>query len=141
MLEPQIESHDLETWAGYLIEHSLGGVGPGDRVMIKGERICWPLMEVLERRVVEAGGVPDIYLVPPNNERGRVWSATVARHGDPELMDKVPEWHRERYQSMTKYVEVLGAEDPARYMGLGTDQVRALAAVDREFANIRLSKP
>ena len=75
MREAAIKAKDLETWAGYLLEHSLGGIVPDDRVMIKGERICWPLMAVLERRVIEAGAVPDVYLIPPNNDRGRVWSA------------------------------------------------------------------
>lgn len=40
--------------------------------MIKGERICWPLMAALQRGVIAAGGVPDVYLVPPDNGRGRV---------------------------------------------------------------------
>ena len=74
MHEVPISSQDLETWAGYLLDHSLGGVTSTDRVMIKGERICWPLMSVLERRVIEAGATPDGYLIPPNNDRGRVWS-------------------------------------------------------------------
>ena len=77
MREAEVARHDLETWAGYLLDHSLRGVTSDDRVMIKGERICWPLMAVLERRVIEAGGVPDVYLIPPNNERGRVWSAAM----------------------------------------------------------------
>ena len=141
MKEPTIKHEDLETWAGFLLDHSLGGIEGDDRVMIKGERICWPLMEVLERRVVEAGAIPDVYLVPPNNERGRVWSSAMGRHGSPEQLERVPGWHRERYESMTKYVEVLGGEDPSRYMGLGPDQIRALAEADRPFANIRLSKP
>ena len=42
---------------------------------------------------------------------------------------------------MTKYVEVLGAEDPSQYMGLEPDQVQALASADRPFSDIRLSKP
>jgi len=141
MLEPKIAAHDLEVWAGYLLDHSLGGITAADRVMIKGERICWPLMEVLERRVVEAGGVPDVYLVPPNNERGRVWSASVARSGSAEQLGRISDWHRVRYETMTKYVEVLGAEDPGRYIGLAADQIRALAATDRPFSDIRLSKP
>ena len=29
-----IDQRDLEIWAGFLLEHSVGGVGPGDRVMI-----------------------------------------------------------------------------------------------------------
>jgi len=118
MLEPTIDPADLETWARILLDHSLGGIAPGDRVMIKGERICWPLMAVLERGVVEAGGIPDIYLVPPNNERGRVWSATMAAHGRSEQLAAVPDWHRARYESFAKYVEVLGAEDPAAYASL-----------------------
>jgi len=136
-----INARDLETWAGYLLDHSLGGIEAGDRVMIKGEAVCWPLMAVLERKVVEAGGTPDVYLVPPNNERGRVWSAAVARHGTPAQLEDVPQWHRERYRSMTKYVEVLGAEDPEQFMGLAAAQAQALAAADRPFADIRLSKP
>ncbi len=139
--EADIAKKDLETWAGLLLDHSLGGVVPGDRVMLKGERICWPLLEVLQRRVAAAGAVPDVYLVPPDNERGRVWSSTMARNAEPDQLLRVPEWHRARYESMTKYVEVLGAEDPERYAGLTPEQVRGLAAADRPFADIRLGKP
>jgi aminopeptidase len=138
--EAQISRDDLETWAGYLLEHSLGGIEPTDRVMIKGERICWPLMSVLERRVIESGAVPDVYLIPPNNDRGRVWSAAMGRLGSAEQLAAIPEWHRARYEGMTKYVEVLGGEDPAQYTGLEPDQQGALAAADRPFADIRISK-
>jgi len=141
MLEPDIAREDLETWAGFLLDHSLGGIVPGDRVMIKGERICWPLMEVLERRVVEAGAIPDVLLVPPNNERGRVWSSAMVRWGSGEQLERVPAWHRERYESMTKYVEVLGAENPAAFMGLEPGQLQALAAADRPFSDLRLARP
>ncbi len=141
MQEITIDAQDLETWAGYLLDHSLGGIEPGDRVMIKGERIAWPLMAVLERRVIQAGAVPDVYLIPPNNERGRVWSAAMGRWGSPEQLERIPEWHGERYRSMTKYVEVLGAEDPALTSGLEAEQAQRLAAADRPFADIRLGKP
>ena len=136
-----IDKNDLEIWAGFLLDHSIGGVTADDRVMIKGEAVCWPLMAVLERKVIEAGGVPDVYLVPPNNERGRVWSAEMARKAGEKQLAAVPAWHEQRYQSMTKYVEVLGAEDPGQFMGLNADQSQALASADRPFANIRLSKP
>ena len=135
-----IDSNDLEVWAGFLLDHSLGGISAEDCVMIKGEAVCWPLMAVLERRVIEAGGIPDVFLVPPNNERGRAWSAAMARYGAQEQVDRVPEWHLSRYNSMNKYVEVLGAEDPAQFMGLTAEQSQALAAADRPYANIRLSK-
>lgn len=136
-----IDKKDLEIWAGFLLDHSVGGITSDDRVMIKGEAVCWPLMAVLERKVIEAGGMPDVFVVPPNNERGRIWSAEMARTASEEQMAAVPEWHEQRYQSMTKYVEVLGAEDPEQFMGLSADQSQALAAADRPFANIRLSKP
>ncbi len=141
MFEPAIAREDLETWAGFLLDHSLGGIVPEDRVMIKGERICWPLMEVLERRVIEAGAVPDVVLIPPNNDRGRVWSSAMARFGVREQLERVPQWHRARYESMTKYVEVLGAEDPSSFMALEAGQLQALAAADRPFADLRLARP
>jgi len=135
-----IASNDLEIWAGYLLDHSLGGITADDCVMIKGEAVCWPLMAVLERRVIEAGGIPDVYLVPPNNERGRVWSAAMARMGSEAQIARVPDWHRDRYEKMTKYVEVLGAEDPGQFMSLTAEQSQVLAASDRPFANLRLAK-
>ncbi len=141
MREAHIANDDLETWAGFLLDHSLGGITPDDRVMIKGERIAWPLMAVLERRVIEAGGVPDVYVIPPNNDRGRVWSATMGRHGSAAQIGRVPEWHRARYDSMTKYIEVLGAEAPSSFTGLTADELRSLAAADRPYADVRLSKP
>jgi aminopeptidase len=140
MIEPQVATRDLEAWASILLDHSLGGIVPEDRVMIKGERICWPLMEVLERRVLQAGAIPDVLLVPPNNDRGRVWSATAARHATPEQLARVPDWHRARYESFTKYVEVLGAEDVSRFAGLEAAQLQGLAATDRPFADVRISK-
>lgn len=141
MQETKIDQASLDTWADILLSHSLGGVGPKDRVMIKGERICWPLMDTLEHKVIEAGAVPDIYLVPPNNERGRVWSAAMGRLGKKEQLEAVPSWHLGRYESMTKYIEILGAEDPSAYSGLDGTQSASLAAADRSFANIRLAKP
>ena len=136
-----IDYKDLETWAGFLLDHSIGGVTADDRVMIKGEAVCWPLMAMLEKKVIEAGGVPDVYVVAPNNERGRVWSAGMARWATDKQLGNIPVWHRDRYESMTKYVEILGAEDPAQFMGLTAEHSQALAAADRPFADIRLSRP
>ncbi len=141
MQQANIDPKDLETWAAFLLDHSLSGITPEDRVMIKGERICWPLMAVLERRVIQAGAIPDVLLVPPNNERGKIWSATMGRWGKPEQLGRAPEWHRARYESMTKYVEVTGAEDPGQYSELSVEQTRALATADRPYASTRLSKP
>ena len=41
-----IDTKDLEVWAGFLLDHSLRGITADDRVMIKGEAVCWPLMAV-----------------------------------------------------------------------------------------------
>lgn len=138
--EPTIDKEKLEVWAGHLIEHSIGGVSGGDRVMIKGERIAWPLIEVLERRVVEAGGFPDVMLVPPNNERGKTWSSAMARFGGLERMGEVPSWVEARYRSMDKYIEILGAENPSAYAGLSADQVRGIAEAEAPLFGIRLAK-
>ncbi len=140
MLEPHIRESDLETWAAFLVDHSLGGIRPGERVMVKGERIGWPLMAVLERKVVVAGGIPDVCLVPPNNDRGRVWSAAMGLHGRPEQIAAVPAWNRARYEDFDKYVEVLGAEDPSLFGGLTPTQAGALVAADAPFSGIRLAK-
>ena len=140
MHEPDIAAESLDRWARLLVTHSLGGVTPEDRVMIKGERIAWPLLERIEREVIAAGAIPDVCLVPPNNERGRVWSAAMARHGTATQLEGAPGWHRDRYASMTKYVEVLGAEDPASYAGLAADAAAALARADRPFTDLRLSR-
>jgi aminopeptidase len=122
------------------VEHSLGGVTAGEKVMIKGERIAWPLMERLEEAVIAWGGVPDVLLVPPNNERGRVWSAAMGRHGRAAQLESVPAWHGDRYASMTKYVEVLGAESPASYAGLPSGAAAALARCDRPYVDLRLAR-
>ena len=140
MKEPSIAPEALDRWAQMLVGHSLGGVTPQERVMIKGERIAWPLMERLEKAVIEAGGVPDVLLVPPNNERGRVWSAAMGRFGSASQLDAVPTWHRDRYASMTKYVEVLGAEDPASYACLSAEAAASLVRADRPYADLRLAR-
>ncbi len=140
MLEPTIDPAALEIWANYLLEHSVGGIEPGDVVMIKGERVCWPLMAMLERKVIEAGATPDVLLVPPNNERGRVWSATMARHGTPQQIEGTPDWNQARYEVMNKYIEVLGAEDPTLYTGLTTERAGLLAKADRPFSTLRLAR-
>jgi aminopeptidase len=41
---------------------------------------------------------------------------------------------------MTKYVEVLGAESPASYAGLGAEAASALARADRPYADLRLAR-
>jgi aminopeptidase len=140
MHEPRIEPEKLDLWARLLVTHSIGGVTPEDRVMIKGERIAWPLIERIEREVIAAGGIPDVCIVAPNNERGKVWSAAMGRAGSEEQLTRVPDWQRARYASMTKYIEVLGAELPASYAGLGREAVAALARADRPLADLRLGK-
>lgn len=137
----KIKKKDLDLWANYLLNYSLGGIQPDDVVMIKGEHVCWPLISVLQDQIFSAGGLADINIVAPDNDRGRVWGASIARHGTVEQIMKVPVWHEERYKAMTKYIEVLGAESPELFEGLPNDKLQALMKADEPFKSIRLLKP
>ncbi len=136
-----IAQKDLETWADYLLDYSLGGISPDDVVMLKGEHITWPLLSVLQDKVFAAGGIADVNLVPPDNDRGKVWGASMARHGSVKQIERVPQWHVDRYKAMTKYIEVLGAENPALYANLPEETSKAIMRADEPMKNIRLLKP
>ena len=136
----EIDRKDLEIWAGHLINHSIGGIEKEDVVMIKGERVAWPLISVCQDMVFAAGAVADVNLVAPDNDRGKVWGASIARHGTVEQINRVPEWHRHRYEAMTKYIEVMGAEMPSLFTGLPEKTGLALVRADDPYKNIRLLK-
>ncbi|GAB4330221.1 MAG: aminopeptidase [Calditrichia bacterium] len=140
-MQPKISKKDLETWADYLLNYSLDGVRPDDVIMVKGEHICWPLMSVLQDKIIQAGGIPDMNIVAPDNDRGKVWGAAMAKYGSEEQIVRTPEWHKLRYESMTKYIEILGAEDPALFTGVKEELAQAVMRADEPFKNIRLSKP
>jgi len=140
-MHAQIAQKDLETWADYLLNHSLGGIKPDDIVMVKGEHITWPLMSVLQDKIFAAGAIADICLVPPDNNRGQVWGASIAKHGSLEQIERVPDWHQQRYDAMTKYIEILGAEDPALFSDLPDDTAMAMVRADMPFKHTRLAKP
>ncbi len=137
----EISTRDLETWADCLLNHSIGGIVPEDVVMIKGERIAWPLISVLQDKVFAAGAIADVCLVPPDNDRGRVWGASIARHGSLQQIERVPAWQRARYEAMTKYIEVLGAESPELFAGLPAEKSTALIRADEVYKTIRILKP
>jgi len=136
-----IKQNELETWAGYLLDYSLKGINSEDIVMIKGEHITWPLMSVLQDKIISAGGIADLYLVPPDNDRGKVWGASMARYGKIDQINKVPAWVEERYKSMTKYIEILGSEIPALYANLPDETSQAIMRADEPYKMIRLFKP
>ena len=136
-----IDNTDLKIWADYLVDYSLGGVTKDDIVMIKGEHICWPLMSVLQDKIIATGAISDINIVPPDNDRGKVWGASMARHGNIEQIEKTPAWHKERYENMTKYIEVLGVENPEFFSNTPEETAKAIMRVDEPYKNIRLAKP
>lgn len=140
-MNAMIPREHLETWASFLIDYSLGGIQPGDVVMIKGEHITWPLLSVLQDMVFAKGGIVDLFLVPPDNDRGRVWGASIGRHGTEAQIERVPAWHTARYEAMTKYIEVLGAERPELFAGIPDDLATAIARVDEPVRGLRLLKP
>ncbi len=140
-MKANIPSEKLKKWAEYLLDYSLDGVQKDDIIMIKGEPITWPLIKVIQEKIIKDGGIPDVNLVPPDNERGKVWSAAMARYGTLEQIKKVPHWHIDRYKAMTKYIEVLGAEDPTLYMNTPEETTRAIMQADEPMKEIRLYKP
>ena len=125
-----VDNKDLETWADYLLNYSLDGINKDDVVMIKGENICWPLMSVLQDKVIAAGALADLNIVAPDNDRGKVWGTSMAKHGTAEQAEKVPEWHLQRYEAMTKYIEILGASDPELFKGANEDVAQAIMRAD-----------
>jgi len=140
-MKPQIKQSDLEKWADYLLNHSLGGIKKDDIVMIKGEYIAWPLMAVLQDKIFTAGAQVDINLVAPDNNRGQVWGASIAKNGTLEQIKKTPDWHKARYETMTKYIEILGAESPELFANLPEKLNSAITKADMPFKKLRLSKP
>lgn len=137
----KISSAALNKWADFILNHSLGGITPDDVVMIKGEHIGWPLIAVLQDKVISAGSIADVNLVAPDNDRGKVFSAAMARKGSLAQIQRVPEWHRTRYEHMTKFIEVLGAENPELYTNAPAETSQAITRANEPFVIIRLTKP
>ena len=140
-MKPNIKTHDLEKWADYLLNHSLGGIVKDDVVMIKGENITWPLISVLQDKIFSAGALVDINIVAPDNNRGQVWGASISKYGTLEQIEKTPKWYKTRYEAMTKYIEILGAETPGLFANLPENLNSAIAKVDMPFKKLRLNKP
>ncbi len=140
-MQAKISRQDLEMWADYLLNHSLGGITDSDVVMVKGEHITWSLMSVLQDKIFAAGAIADVYLAAPDNNRGQVWGASITKHGTIEQIKRTPDWHKQRYEAMTKYIEILGAESPQLFASLPEQTSRALMKADMPFKQIRLSKP
>lgn len=136
-----VKKEDLEIWADYLLDYSLGGIKSDDMVMLKGEHITWPLMSVLQDKIFAAGGLADVNIVAPDNDRGKVWGASIARHGSKEQIQRVPAWQMDRYNAMTKYIEILGSEAPGLYANLPDETAQAIMRADEPYKTIRLLKP
>lgn len=140
-MSANIDRKDLETWADYLLDYSLGGVKPRDVIMLKGEHITWPLMSVLQDKIFAQGGFADVNIVAPDNDRGKVYGASITRHGTVTQINEVPDWHEKRYTTMTKYLEILGAENPDFYANQPDETGAALMRADEPYKTIRLLKP
>lgn len=131
----------LYKWAAILLEHSLKGVVPSDIIMIKGEAAAWPLISVLQEKILKAGALADVFLVPPDNERGRVWGATAARLLRPGRFKSVPPWQRSRYENFTKYIEILGMESPGLTQDTYGQSMKRIDRLNNELVKIRMEKP
>lgn len=137
----EIAKSDLGKWADYLLNYSLGGIKKDDVVMVKGENICWPLISVLQDKIFKAGGIVDINIIAPDNDRGKVWGNSIAVHGSLEQINKVPSWHSDRYKAMTKYIEILGASNPEYFRNSKEELAKEVMKVDAPVKDIRLNKP
>ncbi len=140
-MENRIKKEDLEKWADYILNYSLDRIESDDIIMVKGEHITWPLISVLQDKIFKAGAIADINLVAPDNNRGMVWGSSITKNGTITQIKNVPKWQRNRYEAMTKYIEVLGAEDPDLFSNLPEKTEKALIIADEPFKSIRLSKP
>jgi aminopeptidase len=140
-MHPEISKNDLEKWADYLLDYSLGGIEKNDVVMIKGENISWPLISVLQDKIFAAGGIADINIIAPDNDRGKVWGNSIAIHGSLEQINKVPPWHIDRYKAMTKYIEILGVSNPDLFGNGKEELAKEIMKVDAPVKDIRLNKP
>ena len=140
-MQHEIARSNLEKWADYLLNYSLGGIEKDDLVMVKGENICWPLMSVLQDKIFAAGGTADINIIAPDNDRGKVWGNSIAIHGSLEQINKVPQWHSDRYNAMTKYIEILGVSNPELFNKAKEELAKEVMKVDAPVKDIRLNKP
>ena len=65
----------------------------------------------------------------------------MARHGSLPQIDRIPDWQKTRYETMTKYIEILGSENPDLYANLPDETSQAIMKADEPFKMIRLLKP
>jgi len=141
MVRVNISKNDLEKWADYLLDYSLNGINEDDIVMLKGEHLTWPLMSVLQDKIFAAGGIADINLIAPDNDRGKIWGASMARYGSLKQIEKIPVWQTQRYEAMTKFIEILGSEMPELFSNVPEKNAQAIMRADEPFKKIRLQKP
>ena len=137
----EIAKSDLEIWADYLLNYSIGGIEKDDVIMVKGENICWPLMSVLQDKIFAAGGIADINIIAPDNDRGKIWGNSIANYGSLVQINKVPQWHIDRYNAMTKYIEILGVSNPELFKNSKEELAKEIMKVDAPVKDIRLTKP
>lgn len=136
-----ISSGKLNKWADVLLDYSLKGIKSTDMVFIKGEGVTWPLISVLQEKILKAGGMADICLTAPDNERGKVWSAAVEKFGKMANLKKIPAWQRMRYEAATKSVLILGMEYPELTRGSKASLKKKIMQLDVELRNICRKKP
>lgn len=139
---PLVTEAQLHAWASILINHSFGGVHPDDLVVIKGERIAWPLIQAIETLVIQAGANSQVLITPPGNDRNRInGSSAMATFGTVGQIERVPRWITTLHEEMTHYIEIFGAEMPELYNGRQPELVQAIAKVNCPLVDIRCTKP
>ena len=58
-----------------------------------------------------------------------------------EQINKIPQWHIDRYKTMTKYIEILGVSNPELFRNAKEELAKEMMKVDAPVKDIRLNKP
>jgi aminopeptidase len=140
-MKTDISGKLLGRWADILLKKSLKGIVPGDMVHIRGEAVAWPLIAVLQEKILCAGGMADICITAPDNERGKVWSTAVARFGRMSNLARIPDWQRQRVLAATKSIQILGMSNPEYSHAVVGERMQRIMTLDLELRQILRGKP
>lgn len=137
---PRILYSQLKKWATTMVDYSIEGVKKGTKIMVRGESITWPLLSVIYDEVVKRGGLPDIEIIPPDHNRGRLWGAAMAQNGSDEQIQEMFAWMRSRFYETDGYIEVMGTQCPGMLENWPVDRGQAIDKINQSLIDTRLGK-
>lgn len=111
-----MEHPSVDRLAGLLVEHS-ARIAPGDRVVIEAEPVAEPLLRALVRRILQAGGHPQLLVSLPGIEPVFLTEAS------PDQLDFTPTFQALAYETFEARIRIQSASN-----------TRALSRVDETRA-------